>query len=157
MRVDGVLACPQLSGTAPALRTPEAAGYRSVILHGQGVSPWHASPDAPLALERLGSDPVLLQLFLRGNPFRGGQDTREPWRAAVLQLQQLNRLAGLVVYGSPYLWEELSAVLNPAVPAAYSPGQMPEAQHQVLNKLFGGALAADTAAANTTAGADFTD
>ena len=53
------------------------------------------------------------------------------------QLQQWQkRLAGLVVYGSPYLWDELKAELNPEIPAAYSPGQMPEAQQQVLQALL---------------------
>ena len=35
--------------------------------------------------------------------------TPEPWLAAVRQLQRLDRLAGLLVYGSPYLWEQLQA------------------------------------------------
>ena len=132
IRVDSVLPCAALAATAPALRDPEAHGYRSVVVHSLGISPWRNDPEAPLALERLGDGPILLQLFLRGNPFRGGQDAQEPWRAAVLQLQNLNRLAGLVVYGSPYLWEELEQVLTPEVPAAFCPGQMPEAQRQVM-------------------------
>ena len=48
----------------------------------------------------------------------------------------LNRLAGVVIYGSPYLWENLQAVLPNDCPAAYSAGQMPEAQRQVLTALF---------------------
>ena len=79
---------------------------------------------------------MLLQLFMRGNPFRGDRDRREPWPAAVRQLQRQQRLAGLVVYGSPYLWDELKAELNPGIPAAYSPGQMPEAQQQLLQVLL---------------------
>ena len=82
-----------------------------MVLHGEGLSPWSGQPDAPLALERLGDGPVLLQLFLRGNPFRAGRDAQEPWAAAIQQLSTLNRLAGVVVYGSPYLWESLQAVL----------------------------------------------
>ena len=62
----------------------------------------------PLAMDRLGDGPVLLQLFLRGNPFRAGRDAQEPW-AAAQQLIALNRLAGVVVYGSPYLWDELQS------------------------------------------------
>ena len=107
-----------------------------MVIHGQGVSPWQDDPEAPLALDRLGEGPVVLQLFLRGNPFRGGQDSQEPWKAAVQQLQRVGRLAGLMVYGSPYLWEELEPVLEPHLPAAFSPGQMPEAQRQVLETLL---------------------
>ena len=52
------------------------------------------------------------------------------------QLQGIGRLAALVVYGSPYLWEALEPLLDRGVPAAFSPGQMPEAQRQVLEKLL---------------------
>ena len=136
IRVDAAWPCPALNGSAPALRLPEQHGYRSVVVHGFGVSPWQDDPGAPLALERLGDGPILLQLFLRGNPFRGERDHQEPWCAAVQQLQRLDRLAGLIVYGSPYLWENLRAVLRPSIPAAFSPGQMPEAQRQLLSRLL---------------------
>ena len=150
IRIDSVWPCPALSGQAPALHHPQGLGYRPVLIHPQGVSPWHKVPEAPLALDQLGEGPVLLQLFLRGNPFRGERDRQEPWTAAVRQLQHQQRLAGLVIYGSPYVWEELKAELNPAIPAAYSPGQMPEAQRQVLQALLQG----QTATGET---ADFTD
>ena len=84
---------------------------------------------------------MLLQLFVRGNPFRGHRADQEPWPAVVGQLQRLGRLAGLVVYGSPYLWEQLEACLDPGIPAAYSPGQMPEAQRHLLSSLLVGSEA----------------
>ena len=77
-----------------------------------------------------------MQLFIRGNPFRGNQVRDEPWIAAIQQLQKLNRLSGLVVYGCPYLWSDIQQILDPSIPAGYSPGQMPEAQKQVLSALF---------------------
>ena len=151
IRIDGVWPCPALNGQAPALQQPQQLGYRTVLIHPQGLSPWRDDdPEGPLALERLGDVPVLLQLFLRGNPFRGDRDRREPWPAAVRQLQRQKRLAGLVVYGSPYLWDELKAELNPEIPAAYSPGQMSEAQQQVL-------LALLQSRQSSGAAADFTD
>ena len=137
IRIDGVLACPQLPTTAPGLQQPEQAGFRALITHPGAVSIWETNnPDAPLALDRLGAGPVLLQLFLRGNPFRAGRERQEPWQAALDQLQAAERLAGLVVYGSPYAWESLRARLAPSIPAAYCPGQMPEAQAMVLNSLI---------------------
>ena len=137
IRIDGVLACPQLPATAPGLQQPEQAGFRALITHPGAVSIWETNnPDAPLALDRLGAGPVLLQLFLRGNPFRAGRERQEPWAAALDQLQAAERLAGLVVYGSPYAWESLRARLAPSIPAAYCPGQMPEAQALVLNGLI---------------------
>ena len=151
VRVDALLpSAAALSGWTPALRIPESQGFRSVVLHGEGLSPWSGQPDAPLALEHLGDGPVLLQLFLRGNPFRAGRDAQEPWAAAIQQLTALSRLAGVVIYGSPYLWDSLQAVLPSNCPAAYSAGQMQEAQRQVLTALF------PTSSAHGSGGA-FTD
>ena len=78
---------------------------------------------------------MLLQLFVRGNPFRGSAGGDEPWPAVVQQLLAASRLAGLAVYGSPYLWEQLRTLLPPELPSAYSPGQMPEAQAVLLQQL----------------------
>ena len=142
IRIDGVLSCPQLPASAPALLLPEQAGFRPLIHHPMAVSIWkddvwsRGDRSAPLALDRLGEGPVLLQLFLRGNPFRAGRDQQEPWAEAIDQLQACQRLAGLVVYGSPYAWESLRSRLEPTIPAAFSPGQMPEAQHTVMHRLF---------------------
>ena len=150
VRVDALLpSAAALSGWSPALRIPESQGFRSVVLHGEGLSPWSSQPETPLALDRLGDGPVLLQLFLRGNPFRAGRDAREPWAAAIQQLSSLNRLAGVVIYGSPYLWESLQAVLPSDCPAAYSAGQMQEAQDQVLTALFPNAAPAGDGGAFT--------
>jgi len=136
IRVDSVLPCPFLTSLAPALSIPQEAGYRSVLSHQLGVDPWQDDPENPLALERFGKGSLFVQLFVRGHPFRGALDNQEPWLAAIKQLQRENRLSGLVVYGNPYLWDELLPFLHPSVAAAYSPGQMPEAQMQVLNSLF---------------------
>ena len=48
------------------------------------------------------------------------------------RLQRAGRLAGLAVYGSPYLWESLRPLLEKGIPAAWSPGQMPLAQAELL-------------------------
>ena len=135
IRLDGQLNSPQLPARAPALLRPAALGYEARLIDALSPSPWGDAPQAPLALERLGPGPVLLQLFVRGNPFRGSASGDEPWPAVVQQLLAAQRLAGLVVYGSPYLWEALRPLLPPQLPAAYSPGQMPEAQALVLERL----------------------
>ena len=139
IRVDGVLACPFLRPDAPAISWPNSRGFRPIICHDLGISPWHEPPqgDNPLALDRLGDGPVLLQLFLRGNPFRAGRDCDDPWPAAIHQLLRLNRLAGMAVYGCPYRWESLRALLPDTIPAAYSPGQMADAQQRLMSQLLG--------------------
>ncbi|MDA0717773.1 MAG: glycosyl hydrolase family 3 [Cyanobacteria bacterium] len=154
IRLDSALtaAAAVMSATAPALARPESRGWRTVLLEARSPSPWGPDPDAPLAMERLGSGQVLLQLFVRGNPFRGSAGSAEPWPAALRQLARAGRLAGLVVYGSPYLWEELRPLLPPGVPGVYSPGQMPLAQSEALQRL-GTALGLG----DTETGAGFTD
>ena len=136
IRLDQPLASPFLPASAPALNRPAAAGLRPCLITAQAPSPWTGDPEAPLDLERVGEGPVLLQLFVRGNPFRGSAGGgEEPWEAVVRQLQRAGRLAGLAVYGSPYLWRQLQPLLAPTIPAAYSPGQMPLAQEAVLAAL----------------------
>ena len=135
IRLDTQLNTPQLPAMAPALLRPAALGYAATLLDGRSPSPWSGDPAAPLALERLPQGPVLLQLFVRGNPFRGSAGGEEPWPAVLRQLRAAGRLAGLAVYGSPYLWEQLRTELPPDLPAAYSPGQMPQAQALLLERL----------------------
>jgi beta-glucosidase len=153
VRVDSGLGNPILSPLAPALVLPEAAGLRTRLLEGRSPSPWSGDSEQPLALERLGEGPVLLQLFVRGNPFRASAGSPEPWPQVLHQLQEANRLAGLAVLGSPYLWESLRPLLGDAIPAAYSPGQMPQAQRQLLESLGFGRDRARTA----NGAGDFTD
>ena len=135
IRLDTQLNTPQLPAMAPALLRPAAQGYPPLLLDGRSPSPWSGNPQAPLALDRLGERPVLLQLLVRGNPFRGSAGGDEAWPQVVQQLLAAGRLAGLAVYGSPYLWEQLRVLLPPDLPAAYSPGQMPQAQAVVLEAL----------------------
>ncbi|MEX1324608.1 MAG: glycoside hydrolase family 3 N-terminal domain-containing protein [Synechococcaceae cyanobacterium] len=135
IRVDQALQAPFLPASAPAVSIAAAAGFRPCLLAGDTTSAWSGIPHAPLALERLGKGPVLVQLFVRGNPFRGLAGGTEPWPAALHQLLAAGRLAGLAVYGSPYVWDELQALLPAELPAAYSPGQMPLAQQAVLEAL----------------------
>ena len=141
IRLDQPLASPFLPAGAAALARPAAVGLRPCLITPQAPSPWRDDPLAPLDLARLGDGPVLLQLFVRGNPFRGSAGGDEPWPAVVQQLLTAGRLAGLAVYGSPYLWQTLKPLLPPDLPAAYSPGQMPQAQAVLLDQLGLGAAA----------------
>lgn len=135
LRLDSALQAPFLPPTAPALTLPAAAGLRPCLLDDLHPSLWRPDPQAPLNLDLLGKGPVLLQLFVRGNPFRGSAGGDEPWPAAITQLLRSGRLAGLAIYGSPYLWEALQPLLPEPLPAAYSPGQMPRAQAWLLGRL----------------------
>ena len=148
IRLETCLQAPQAVPQLAALELPATRGFKPVLLEPRSPRPWSDTPEAPLNLATLGEGPVLLQLFVRGNPFRGSNAAREPWAQAIVQLQQLGRLAGVVVYGSPYLWQSLQSVLDPGIPAAYSPGQMPQAQTLALHSLGIGHTDAGTTADN---------
>ncbi|MBM5816373.1 MAG: glycosyl hydrolase family 3 [Cyanobacteria bacterium K_Offshore_surface_m2_239] len=127
VRVDEPLACPFLSPDAPALAFPAAAGFRPRVLDRQTPPSW---------TEDGGNEgPVLLQLFVRGHPFRGSAADGEPWAEWITTLVRQKRLAGLVVYGSPYLWDSLRGHLPQELPAVWSPGQMPDAQALALDRI----------------------
>lgn len=126
LRIDNCLSSPFLPLTAPALVEPRRAGLQTVLVDGQ---------TQPLDPARLPEGPVLLQLFVRGNPFRGSAAAATEWPQLVRQLVADDRLGGLAVYGSPYVWDALRELVPPDRPAAYSPGQMPAAQARVLDRL----------------------
>jgi beta-glucosidase len=141
LRVDDQLGCRFLPANAPALELPRAAGFRPWVVDDHcllGGLPDDHSADPfspPWTRAGINRGPVLVQLFVRGNPFRGSASGREPWTDWIQHLLHQDRLAGLVVYGSPYLWQSLRAILPSGLPAAWSPGQMPEAQTLALTRL----------------------
>jgi beta-glucosidase len=141
VRVDTQLGCPFLPPSAPALELARAGGFQPWVVDSQSPLGWTQArdsdpmPEPPWSLAGWHREPVLLQLFVRGNPFRGSAGGGEPWAAWIQELLEQNRLAGLVVYGSPYLWQSLRELLPPDVPAAWSPGQMPAAQALVLRQM----------------------
>ncbi len=141
VRVDDQLACPFLSPTAPALVLPRGAGFRPWVLDRHSPLSWPGDPgpggmaSPPWTRVGVTDGPVLLQLFVRGNPFRGSASGVEPWAAWIEELLRHQRLAGLVVYGTPYLWHSLRGCLPADLPAAWSPGQMPQAQAMALARL----------------------
>lgn len=134
--VDSVLPSAILSINAPAICLPEEAGYKSVVSHQLGVNLWQEDQEEPLALERLGQGPILLQLFKRGNPFCKDSELPELWLLAIRQLQRKNLLAALVVYGSPYVWNDICQIIEQSIPHAYSPAQTFPAQQQVLSSFL---------------------
>ena len=123
--VDDVLNCRYLPRTAPAIAVPMEWGYELTLVDSRAAQ-----------LQKTGL-PTLVQLFIRGNPFRSGQNLVQ------LARQYLENAAGdlqaVVVYGSPYVLEQL--VLPDSLPWMFSYGQMPMAQSLALESLLGGTVA----------------
>lgn len=127
--VDDVLATGWLNSTAPAIALPAQCGYRPRLVDSGACA---VAPDAVMASQ----GPTLLQVFSRGNPFRGSAGLRDEVLQWFRGLQSTGCLAGLVVYGSPYAWKALLEELLPDVPRGFCYGQMPAAQTAVLLALL---------------------
>jgi beta-glucosidase len=124
--IDEILDCPFLGRTAPALVKLREQGYQCQIVNK--YTPPRFS---------IGQEPVILQLFIRGNPFLGGLGIVPLAKKICQELVDQKQLQALVVYGSPYLFQDLAASLPTDLPGVFSFGQMPAAQETALNYLFG--------------------
>ncbi|MDB9528468.1 glycoside hydrolase family 3 N-terminal domain-containing protein [Oscillatoria sp. CS-180] len=127
--VDSVLGTDWLNPTAPAIALPMQQGWTVRLLDNQVCS---------VGLDGLNTsnEPTLLQIFSRGNPFRGkaglSQWTVECFQTLVTQ----GHLIGLVVYGSPYVFEFLLKALPVNTAYGFTYAQTPEAQNIVLSRLL---------------------
>lgn len=134
--VDNLLAVPFLDSASPAIALPQSRGYQSRWLDNQ-------------YLGTLPTDqPMLLQLFIRGNPFRGSAGSTDLALNCLGELLGKGNLLGVVLYGSPYAWEQITAQLASAqlpesIPAVFSYGQMGAAQAIALKAIFDGATLAN--------------
>ncbi|WP_404785965.1 glycoside hydrolase family 3 N-terminal domain-containing protein [Altericista sp. CCNU0014] len=128
--VDDLIGCDFLNRKAPAIALPQMHGYPTLYLVDRH------SPSQPCDLVETHPEPTLLQLFIRGNPFRGSaglSQLAKDWFDALLQK---GLLRGLVIYGSPYTLDAFLPLLPPEIPYGFSYGQMPMAQAIVLNSLI---------------------
>ncbi|MEX0269925.1 glycoside hydrolase family 3 N-terminal domain-containing protein [Leptolyngbyaceae cyanobacterium UHCC 1019] len=117
-----------LIGHAPAVTIPASKGYQLQRIDSH-------TPEN--ALDRSSThQPTLLQLFIRGNPFRGSAGLNEIAQAWLHFLIDSEQLHGLVIYGSPYILDQFVPILPPDVPYVFSYGQMPQAQAIALEALF---------------------
>lgn len=129
--VDDVLNSSFLDLQTPAIAVPESLGYQRQIVDRN-------------SLETISRDRrnTLLQLFIRGNPFRGSAGLSE---AAIIQYTRLiesDRLMALIIYGSPYVLQWFLERIKPKTPWVFTYGQMDVAQAISLKALFN--LADDT-------------
>ena len=128
--VDDLLNADFLDRACPALSLPKQEGYETHILTPELLNHYP-----------LGKEPFLLQIFLRGNPFRGTAGLTPQAQALYYQCLANKSLQGLIIYGSPYVldWFQTQiAEICPELPWVFSHGQMPQAQAIAINAIFGG-------------------
>jgi beta-glucosidase len=127
--VDELIGCDVLNRRAPAIVIPQQYGYQTLYLIDNHC------PAQPDSLEA-NPEPTLLQLFIRGNPFRGSAGLSQLAQDWVDMLLASGQLKGLMIYGSPYSLETFLPSLPPEIPYGFSYGQMPMAQEIALRSRF---------------------
>ena len=124
--VDDVLNTSYLDLATPAIAIPQSLGYQRQIIDTNSLSLINQDPR-----------PTLLQLFIRGNPFRGSAGLTLEAKKQYQQLLNSDRLLGLVIYGSPYVREWFESQIAPERPFVFSYAQMDMAQNIALKTLLG--------------------
>lgn len=129
--VDDLLNCRFLDRQSPAIAIPNQRGYQLQIIDSNSPS---------FGTGYLSEDfaPTLLQLFIRGNPFRQLSTVIEAAKELLKRLLRNSELCALVIYGSPYTLELFISDLPPGLPYVFCYGQMSEAQAIALEVLFNG-------------------
>ncbi|NJK60607.1 MAG: aminotransferase class V-fold PLP-dependent enzyme [Oscillatoriales cyanobacterium SM2_1_8] len=123
----GVISAVEHAAIARTADLLAARGWPPLVVNREGL--------AYLNLEALPA--VWLQVFGRGNPFRGDRAPYlETLQTTVQALVSAQKLAALVVYGSPQVWHPLRALLPDRCPAVFAYGQQPAAQAIALAPLL---------------------
>ncbi len=120
----------------PALDLPKVAGFKNLIIHPLGISPWRKTNNKFLELGQFGNSKILVQLFVRGKPFIGLDYNNDHWIGAIKNLEIEERLSGVIIYGCPYLYDKIKKTIHESIPLAYSPSQIEEAQNQILRRIL---------------------
>ncbi|MEM9273711.1 MAG: glycoside hydrolase family 3 N-terminal domain-containing protein [Cyanobacteria bacterium P01_F01_bin.143] len=135
--IDDVLNCNFLDITAPAIAIPQKLGYQRQILDQN-------------SLEQINnySRETLLQVFIRGNPFRGTAGLSANAIAEYQILLKSEKLAGLIIYGSPYVKDWFIEQIAIDLPWVFVYGQMNLAQEIAMQSLFNHNLESTTKISN---------
>ncbi len=116
-----------LTEQSSAIALPKSLGYTTQLCDRH--TPFDPTPET----ENL---PTLLQLFIRGNPFRGSAGLTQAGIDWFKRLLSSGNLQALVIYGSPYILKKFMPAINSEIPCIFSYGQMPTAQTIALCTLF---------------------
>ena len=120
----------------PALDFPKAVGFKNLIIHPLGISPWGKTNKNFLKIGQFSNSKILVQLFVRGKPFIGLDYDNDHWIDALKSLEIEERLSGIIIYGCPYLFDKIKKSIHKNIPLAYSPSQTEEAQNQILSRIL---------------------
>lgn len=122
--VDNLLQCDFLGAHTAAVRVPNQFGYKLQLIEQQGFK-----------LDELPRGSIV-QVFSRGNPFRGSVGLLPAVRDTFKKLLRTGTMGGLAIYGNPYVLEWFRPHLPIDFPWVFSYGQMPLSQEVVSQVLF---------------------
>jgi beta-glucosidase len=142
--VDDALNCTFLNRQAPAITFPQGLGYQLQVMD---------SYTPPINWEALDRLPTLLQIFVRGNPFRSSASLIQQAQQVLKFLVSTRQLQALIIYGSPYAMVQLRSTLPADVPYIFTYGQLPAAQTVALEAFMMGTRVDNRA----TTSREFTD
>ncbi|GFE70664.1 glycoside hydrolase family 3 N-terminal domain-containing protein [Chroococcus sp. FPU101] len=123
--VDDVLNCDFLDRHTPAVTIPKQLGYEIQIVDQNTLG---------CIVED--SRQTLLQVFIRGNPFRGTAGLTETAQHVYQNLLKSQFLQGVIIYGSPYVLEWFESQMINDLPWVFSYGQIPLAQKLACDTMF---------------------
>jgi beta-glucosidase len=124
--VDDPLTCEEfLNSRSPAVLLPKNKGYQRIVADGLTL--------ANLKYDQFSQ--IFIQIFSRGNPFRGNTNLHEKIQILVTELTLEHKLQAVVLYGSPYSLDRLLPLLPIQMPWGFAYSQQPESQEAVLQKL----------------------
>jgi len=115
--VQDLLNCDFLDRQSPSITIPRSYGYQPQIFDQKN-----------LHLAQYQDQDLILQTFIRGNPFLGNGGLTESSQKFYQQLLQFDRLQGIVIYGSPYILDWFLPQLKNNVGWVFTYGQMSQAQ-----------------------------
>jgi beta-glucosidase len=123
--VDDVLNTTYLDISSPAITIPQKYNYQRQLVERNTL-------DCIL----LDSRSTLLQIFIRGNPFRGNAGLTAKTKAIYQKLLANQQAVGIVIYGSPYVLDWFKSIIKSDLPWVFTYGQMEQAQAIALETLF---------------------
>ncbi|OIP68664.1 MAG: beta-N-acetylhexosaminidase [Oscillatoriales cyanobacterium CG2_30_44_21] len=124
--VDDMLSCGDfLNQRSPAIRMPKAHAYQQIIADSTTLE----------NLQYDSFDQVFMQIFSRGNPFRGSTNLHSLTCDLIEKLISAHKFEAITVYGSPYCLDKFLNIIPSEVPWGFSYSQQPESQLAILQEL----------------------
>jgi beta-glucosidase len=122
--VDNILTCGDFL-KEHGEQSSASSSFNRIIVDTQSIN--------TLNLNKISS--AFVQIFSRGNPFRGSAGMYGQIENLIKQLVSLNKLKAIALYGSPYNLDRLLPLLTPDIPWAFSYSQQAIAQIEVMRRL----------------------